>query len=121
MTLATHATDAAIERAREGQESKCPGWGDTALRFLEMYAKLHPEFLIESVRLSSIGAIEQPSKAGAWGSVVRSAVRLGIIKATGRYGRHVTPSSHSDIKPIWASLVYETPINESLIKGGGEG
>lgn len=118
---AKQLTNEAIERATDAQERKVEGWNEKALEFLRIYAGLHEEFITEYVRESSKDVLPEPECARSWGSVVRAAVKAGIIEWTGQWREVNDPGCHRNHVRLWKSLIYtqSTQAREDYLKEGG--
>ncbi len=102
--LAIEFRDAGIKAARDHAEAESPGWGDRALSYVKEYACYHQEFTGEDVRLYSEGkGFEIPPHKRAWGSILRAAVKRGIILKVGT--RQVSnPRAHCAIATLWRAV-----------------
>lgn len=69
-----------IDRAVSNANRKHKDWSDKAYNFLLDYAKNHSEFLIEDVRVASVGVVPTPPSERAWGGITVRAVKEGVIK-----------------------------------------
>lgn len=104
---AAAARDLGMLRASLNAENKHLGWNERAYAFLEMYARMHKDFISEDVSdASKEASFPQPPTDRAWGSVYRKAIRDGLIIQIGS-GR--SRRRHASICPRWGSLIYRGP------------
>lgn len=87
--------------AADNAEFHCPGWAEDASRFLMDFLQNGQRFLCEDVRAFATerGLPEPPSKR-AWGSVITSAARSGLIRQVG-YGCVKNARAHRTPAAIW--------------------
>jgi hypothetical protein len=89
------------ERAAEHAERVEPGWNDTALNYVRVFALCHGEFQTEDVReYAEDCGFDPPPDKRAWGSVALRAKRAGIIERVGYISTSRGPS-HACPRAIW--------------------
>lgn len=60
------------------------------------------DFTGEELRLHLVAAgCPEPHHCNAWGALINQAVRLKIIRATGRYRKMKLPRSHARATPVY--------------------
>lgn len=96
-----------MARAVEHADRVEPSWSDRASDILHRYALTNPEFMAEDVRVYAhkIEQLPSPPDPRAWGAVVNTAVRQGLI-ARDRYELTKIPPAHATPRPVWRSLIY---------------
>lgn len=96
-----------MQRAVDHADRIEPSWSESATEILRRYAQFTPEFMGEDVRAYAhkIEHLPLPPDPRAWGAVVNSAVRSGII-ARDRYELTKIPPAHATPRPVWRSLIY---------------
>jgi hypothetical protein len=55
----------------------------------------------EEIRIRMTFSVGQPTHHNAWGSLIMSAVRKGLIEATGEYRSMKTKKSHARKTPVY--------------------
>lgn len=93
-----NARDNGIKNAEDNANRKHRGWSDLAYGFLLGYAQTHSEFMIEDIRVASIGSVPIPPSNRAWGSVAVRAAKDGFItrkafKSVSNVKAHRTPAT----------------------------
>jgi hypothetical protein len=92
------ARDAGIEKIR----SKNTEWLERALKMLPGMKTVCMITTGEGIRVWLTGqGLEAPSNQHAWGMLVRTAMKRGLIKDTGRMGQMFTEKSHARRTPLW--------------------
>lgn len=96
-----------MQRAVEHADRVEPSWSDRAFNILADFARTNPEFMAEDVRVHAhkVLGLPQPPDPRAWGAVVNSAVRSGLI-VRDRYELTKIPPAHATPRPVWRSLVF---------------
>lgn len=99
--LAAHRRDRGIKRAAEHAGKQ---WQERALGYVREYVATHRgPFLCEDVRgYADHRDFEHPPTAKAWGGVMQTAARRGIVVAD---GWAPAQSSNLSAKRLWKSLV----------------
>lgn len=91
------ARDGAMEAVEENAGAE---WGEMAYDALIHYAKHHPTFMAEDVRLACAD-VPTPHDNRAWGPVFMRASRANIIMRVG-YGQALT--GHCRPMPVWSKV-----------------
>jgi hypothetical protein len=92
------ARDAGIEKVR----SKNSEWLELALKSLPLMKKDHDTTTGEGIRIWLLSrGLEAPTNVHAWGMLVRTAMKRGLLKDTGRMGQMFTEKSHARRTPLW--------------------
>ena len=73
---------------------------EQALEFLKDYMRTNRRFQVEDVRQASVGIIAQPNDKRAWGSVIKKAQRLGLVKSVG-YEAVSNPKANGTPASVW--------------------
>ena len=73
---------------------------EEAFTFLQTYMKSNRRFQVEDVRQASVGIIPQPNDKRAWGSVIKKAQRLGLVKNVG-YEAVSNPKANGTPASVW--------------------
>lgn len=96
---ARQARDEGIEKVR----SKNSEWLERALEWLPgMKAEGHESVTGEGIRIWMHGrGLPDPTNAHAWGMLVRTAVKRGLLVDTGRQTQMFTKKSHARRTPLW--------------------
>jgi len=89
-----------IQKALDHANEVEPSWSEIAYSFLVKYAKSHRLFMIEEVREASVGEVPSPPSARAWGGIVRSAAKSGLIRRGG-YKSVSNPKAHCTPATVW--------------------
>lgn len=71
-----------------------------AFEFLQNYMKSNRRFQVEDVRQASVGIITQPNDKRAWGSVIKKAQRMGLVKNVG-YEAVSNPKANGTPASVW--------------------
>jgi hypothetical protein len=102
--------DEGMARSANHAEAVTPGWKDLAFLIFCDYARTHPTFTTEHVRLHAMaaGLIEEPPDNRAWGSIAARARRAGITHFLG-YGPSSDPKQHRSPAAIWGVGPKGTP------------
>lgn len=101
-TVAAAARDRALEQVL--QHAGEP-WAATARRWLREYALIHREFTAEEFRIWAVaGGCPQPHHHNAWGALLCTMRRQGVIEITDRQRPMQTVRSHARRTPVWRSL-----------------
>nr|WP_319566250.1 hypothetical protein [uncultured Rhodoferax sp.] len=93
---------AGMTLAEDNAEKCSPGWSEMALDKFRAYVATLPfdkDFIAEEARLAIQPELPETYELRAWGSVVLSAIRQGILAVTGRFRPAV--SSHCSPKPVY--------------------
>lgn len=77
------ARDNGIQQSLDSANSKVKNWSDIAYGFLLGYARSHSEFMIEDMRMASVGLVPEPPSNRAWGGIAVRAAKNNIIKRKG--------------------------------------
>lgn len=96
-----------MKRATDHAEADHKGWKEEALRFLRRYCETHVDFLTEDLIDAARGIVPaSPCEGGgkAWGSVITTAKREGIIE---KIGYRPARTSNLSPKPVWASRMLD--------------
>jgi len=95
--------DEGMERARKHANKKNTEWSGRALQCVQAYP--HPEFLTEDVRKWSeeTQGLPAPPDNRAWGSVICTARRIGMIVRLG-YAKRTDPVAHTAIVTKWKKV-----------------
>lgn len=94
--------DSGIAQAVLHAEAVTPGWAEQAEQFLFQYLRTgQGKFLCEDVRAfaQQHGLPDPPSKR-AWGGVMASAARAGVIRQAG-YGKVKNAAAHCTPAALW--------------------
>jgi hypothetical protein len=97
--------DAGMQLALFNAEDKVPGWAASAMAFLEQFIKRYPQlkFQTEDVRRwAYLNGLKNPPNERAWGSVISSAKKDGLIQFVG-YENVSNPRAHSTPASVWRS------------------
>jgi hypothetical protein len=102
-------TDTAIKAAGDAQERRYQGWTQQAMDLLRVFVKENVTFMAEDFRLwAEANGLAQPAEPRAYGMVIKLAVKDGLIKHTGHWGKTKVGietasgnKSHRSIKTIW--------------------
>ena len=96
--------DEGIAKAAQSAEEKSPGWGERALAMLLQYP--HDTFMAEQLReWAHKNGLEEPTHFRAWGSVIITAKKRGLIRHAG-YGRVENPNAHRTPASIWRKVNF---------------
>lgn len=99
---AQEKAEAGMALATDKAERDLPGWSDNALSAIEKYLIINfdQQFLAEDVRgwAETMGLVDPPENARAWGSVFRRALSMGMIR---RVGYAPARSSNNSPKCLW--------------------
>lgn len=106
-SAAIAARDRGIDQAATHAEESSPGWSDrtiTALRIFceNLKAGDRREFLFEEFRVTR--GSDAPHSHKAWGSIPGVAIRLGIIKFTGRYEPAKSLKTHGHEVRVYVAM-----------------
>lgn len=95
--------DRGINRAADNAERvHGPGWQERAIGHLINYPEA--EFMAEEVRIwAHSQGLEEPPSARAWGAVIVTAKRRGIIRSNG-YRKVSNPLAHSTPASVWLKV-----------------
>lgn len=76
-----------------------PTWTERALAHVEHYAAMHKGFecMAEDIRMAAVGDLADPPDQRAWGAVIRSALRKGLIHKTDQFRLDL----HGSPKPVY--------------------
>lgn len=97
--------DEGIQKAVDHANEKTEKWSDRALAFLKQYASTNSVFSGEQVRFAAGGVIPFPPHLRAWGGVMMSAARQGLIEKIG-YIQVENPLAHRANAALWRSKIY---------------
>jgi len=97
--------DRGIEKAICNADAFRIGWRDVALTFCKWYALTHDVFSGEQVRVASRGEVPVPPHLRAWGAIMVSAAKQGIIEKIG-YTQVENPKAHMANAALWQSKIY---------------
>ncbi len=116
------ARDLGILRSGSKADRVVPGWQGKAIYCLERYLSQVPvshEFLAEEfVKYATAAGLEEPPDGRAYGSVMQSAARRGLIL---KVGYRVALSSNLSPKTLWARQAVYPKIEEQMGEFGGGG
>lgn len=116
------ARDLGILRSGSRAEREVPGWQAKAIYCLERYLTQVPlahEFLAEEfVKYATAAGLEEPPDGRAYGSVMQSAARRGLIV---KVGYRVALSSNLSPKTLWARTGAYPEVEERMGEFGGDG
>lgn len=92
------ARDLGIQQAVENANQQNDKWSDIAYNFFLNYIQNHSEFMIEDVRVASVGFIPEPPSNRAWGGIAIRAAKNGTITRIGfrnvnNVNAHCTPAT----------------------------
>lgn len=91
--------DEGMEQAEDAAISRVRDWPERALEYLKDYPML--EFMAEDVRVwATERGLEEPPSNRAWGSVIATARKLGIIEHIG-YSATSNPKAHRTPASVW--------------------
>lgn len=96
------------QRAADHADRACSPslWSVNALRFVRAYALTHSLFMAEEVReWATTHGFPPPPDPRAWGHIITTAKRQGMIEASGEYRMTSLPPAHSGPRVVWRSLV----------------
>lgn len=93
-------TDKAIQRAVDHADAVHNAWSDRAYEFLVEFIRNNPSFMTEDVRYAAQGIVLTPPSLRAWGSVIRRAVKAGLIKHVA-YRNVKNINAHSALASVW--------------------
>lgn len=96
------ARDAGMKRATDKADRDDPDWSKMAYELLERYLALYPgEFLCEDVRAyAALIDFPLPENARAWGQVMMTAARKGLIRSAG-YRNVKNVKAHRTPATVW--------------------
>lgn len=97
--------DEGMERAITHADMASLNWSDRAFLFLYKYAKSHSTFSGEQVREASKDKLEAPPHLRAWGGVIMSAAKRGVIEKIG-YIQVENPLAHKANAALWKSKIH---------------
>ena len=100
---AKHRRNVGMQRAARRANKRKEGWTDLALSTLRLYLQKHrrQRFLCEDVVEFAKAWIDSAPDNRAWGAVIVTAHREGLIRRTGSYRK--ARSSHLSPKPVWVA------------------
>lgn len=104
LATAHAAAQAGMEQALRHAERESPDWAAVALAFVHKYARTHRTFVAEDCVAAAVEWGLACAQTKAYGPVLRSAARLGIITKIGYVpsrNRHCSPTVQ------WMSNVYK--------------
>ena len=107
--LADHAFDDNLFSARHDRDEALalvtdnagPSWMDKALAEI---IKVHGEVTGEKIRGIVTHAIGPPHHHNAWGAVVRTAIKRGILHRTGQRVNMMGPKSHARMTDVYVVM-----------------
>jgi hypothetical protein len=80
-------------------------WQDEAIECVKIFKDIVPDFTCDEVRLwASVGGLEVPPEARAWGAVMRRAAKEGLIVPTDRFRASTDPFCHRSPARVWVSM-----------------
>ena len=89
------------EQAADHAEQAAPGWREMALQAVREFIKQHQGvFQAEDVRTYAKAVPPAPSLR-AWGSVMLTASRIGLIRNTGQTAKVSNPVAHMANSALW--------------------
>lgn len=105
---ARQLADEGMKEAADHAEAVQDGWGKTALDYVRRYASEHLLFMGEDVRSwAHSNGLPVPPSLRAWGSVITTAKRDGIIeKKPDHYALTKIPPAHSTPRAVHRSRIY---------------
>lgn len=98
---AHEAAEQGMQAAVDHADAEQPNWSDDALDMVRIYFGQHTEGMVEDIRAfaESRGFTPAPS-ARAWGPVIRTAAREGIVVSKG-YAEVKNPKAHKTPATVW--------------------
>jgi len=94
--------DEGMEQAEDAAISRVRDWPEQALEFLKRYPA--SKFMTEEVRVWSYKMGLTPAPSGrAWGSVIATARKLGLIRHVG-YSQVSNPKAHAANASVWEKI-----------------
>lgn len=103
---AAELRDLGLLRAAEHAEQSHSGWTEQAVDFVRAYAVMHAgrQFTGEDIRLwAESKRFEYPPHLRAWGNVMLTAAKRGIIKKVG-YAKTTSANCHEAIATLWEAV-----------------
>ena len=87
-----------MQQSIDSANSVIKNWSDIAYVFLLDYADSHDVFMIEDLRIASVGLVPEPPSNRAWGGIAIRAAKNGIIRRRGfqsvkNVKAHATPAT----------------------------
>ena len=92
--------DQGMNLAIQNANNKVENWSKLAYDFLIRYSKTESEFMTEEVREAARGILPEPLNLRAWGSVISTASRNGMIQRIG-YRQVKNPKAHCTPASLW--------------------
>lgn len=88
----------------EGMARVSANGGDWTARAITYIARIPKGFMGtgQDFKLRAFDdGLDSPHHHNAWGAVIRTAIRKGLIRGTGLYGHTVVKASHARVIPIY--------------------
>lgn len=100
--VAAHRRDRGIASVAKHAQNDDPGWQDRAIGYVVRCAALHPNFMAEDAReMAELYGLAKPADKRAWGNVMRTAARRGLVRSCGYAPAR---SSHLSPKVLWTKV-----------------
>jgi hypothetical protein len=99
---AAQKRDLGMQRASNAAARKAPGWQESAVEAIRIYARTHEHFATEDVRATCGTPDDVDPKA--WGPAMKAAQRAGIVEADGFV---IVNCSNRSPRVRWRSCVFE--------------
>jgi hypothetical protein len=100
--LGEYLKDEGIQRSAERAEKAFPTWNDRAYNYLERFiSSIRSPFMTEDVReCAEERGLPKPPNLKAWGHIVISAKKNGLIKSVG-IGKRSEAQAHRAYATLW--------------------
>jgi hypothetical protein len=89
--------DKGIEQVTEHNET----WFSLCQREAERFAETHETFTGEDIRFHCLQTVGYPKHCNAWGALINSLLKRGIIRATGEHRPMRDEISHARSTPVY--------------------
>jgi hypothetical protein len=89
--------DKGMEQISEHNET----WLSLCQREAQCFAETHETFTGEDIRFHCLHTVGYPRHYNAWGALINSLVKRGIIRATGEYRPMRDETSHARSTPVY--------------------
>lgn len=96
--------DTASNLKEQGQKKVLDHSGEWRERAIEMIVSLTKScrvFTAEDLRMLAHGRLDEPHHCNAWGAIMTTACKRGLIVKTGEYVASSFPSSHGRMIAVW--------------------